>query len=109
VPATHDTDGELLTRGRLSSSAKRVAAWALTDGFGATAALATGIVALGLPLLPPSSGSRDPGAGRIAQGAWFVRNSLGQGIRDALAMLRSRPVGIILGSFGTMAFDLAAR
>jgi uncharacterized membrane protein YbhN (UPF0104 family) len=79
----------------------------LTYGFGAAAALATGIVAIGLPRLRPPTGSRDPGAGRIAQGVWFVRNSLGQGVRDALAMLRSRPVGIVLGSFGTMAFDLA--
>jgi DNA-binding CsgD family transcriptional regulator len=36
-----------------------------------------------------------PGAGRIAQGAWFVRNSPDQGVCDALAILRSRPVGIV--------------
>jgi uncharacterized membrane protein YbhN (UPF0104 family) len=79
----------------------------LTYGFGAAAALTTGVVALGLPRLQPTAGLRDPGAGRLAQGVWFIRNSLGQGVRDALAMLRSRTVGIVLGSFGTMTFDLA--
>jgi uncharacterized membrane protein YbhN (UPF0104 family) len=79
----------------------------LTYAFGAAAALATAIVALGLPRMRPPAASAVPGAGRIAQGVWFVRNSLGQGVHDALVMLASRPVGIVLGSFGTMAFDLA--
>jgi uncharacterized membrane protein YbhN (UPF0104 family) len=79
----------------------------LTYVFGAAALLASAIVALGLPRLRPPTASPAPGSGRIAQGLWFVRNSLGQGVRDALLMLRRRPVGILVGSFGVMGFDLA--
>jgi uncharacterized membrane protein YbhN (UPF0104 family) len=79
----------------------------LTYVFGAAALLVSAIVALGLPRLRPPAASPSPSAGRIAQGVWFVRNSLGQGVRDALTMLRRRPVGILLGSFGVMGFDLA--
>ena len=79
----------------------------LTYVFGAVAVLVSAIVVLGLPRLRPPVASPAPDAGRVAQGVWFVRNSLGQGIRDALLLLRSRPAGILLGSFGTMAFDLA--
>jgi uncharacterized membrane protein YbhN (UPF0104 family) len=79
----------------------------LTYIFGATAFLMTAIVAFGLPRLRPPTASPTPNSGRIAQGLWFVRNSLGQGVRDALLMLRRRPAGILVGSFGVMGFDLA--
>jgi uncharacterized membrane protein YbhN (UPF0104 family) len=79
----------------------------LTYVFGAAALLASAIVALGLPRLRPPTASAAPGSSRIAQGVWFVRNSLGQGVRDALLLLRRRPAGVLLGSFGVMAFDLA--
>ena len=79
----------------------------LTDVFGAVAVLVSAIVVLGLPRLRPPVASPAPDAGRVAQGVWFVRSSLGQGIRDALLLLRSRPAGILFGSLGTMAFDLA--
>jgi uncharacterized membrane protein YbhN (UPF0104 family) len=79
----------------------------LTYVFGVTAVLLTAIVALGLPRLRPPTASPAPNAGRVAHGVWYVRNSLGLGVRDALLMIRSRPAGILLGSFGIMAFDLA--
>jgi uncharacterized membrane protein YbhN (UPF0104 family) len=80
----------------------------LTYVFGGVAILVSAIVAFGLPKLRPPLASPTPGSGRVAQGVWFVRSSLGQGVRDALLMLRRRPVGILLGSFGVMGFDLAA-
>jgi uncharacterized membrane protein YbhN (UPF0104 family) len=79
----------------------------LTYVFGAVALLLSAIVALGLPRLRPPVASPTPGASRIGQGIWFVRTSLGQGVRDALILLRRRPFGILLGSFGVMGFDLA--
>jgi uncharacterized membrane protein YbhN (UPF0104 family) len=79
----------------------------LTYVFGAAAALASAIVVLGLPRLRPPATSPAPGSGKIAQGLWFVRQSLGQGVRDGLLMLRHRPLGILAGSFGVMGFDLA--
>jgi uncharacterized membrane protein YbhN (UPF0104 family) len=79
----------------------------LTYGFGVASVLVSAIVLFGLPRLRPPLASPAPNSRRVAQGVWFVRNSLGQGIRDALLMLRRRPTGILLGSFGVMGFDLA--
>jgi uncharacterized membrane protein YbhN (UPF0104 family) len=79
----------------------------LTYVFGVTAVLLTAIVALGLPRLRPPTASPAPNSGRVAHGVWYVRNSLGLGVRDALLIIRSRPAGVLLGSFGVMAFDLA--
>jgi uncharacterized membrane protein YbhN (UPF0104 family) len=79
----------------------------LTYVFGGAAVLATLIVAFGLPRLRPPATSSAPNSGRIAQGWWYVRSSLGQGVRDAILMLRRRPVGILVGSIGVMGFDLA--
>ena len=79
----------------------------LTYVFGAAALLVSAIVALGLPKLRPPRAEPSPDSGKIAQGIWFVRGSLGQGVRDALLLLRRRPAGILLGSFGVMGFDLA--
>ncbi len=79
----------------------------LTYVFAAVAVLVSAIVVLGLPRLRPPAASPARDSGRVAKGVWFVRDSLGQGVRDALLMLRHRPARILLGSFGFMAFDLA--
>jgi uncharacterized protein (TIRG00374 family) len=44
---------------------------------------------------------------RIMIASRFVRHSLGHGVRDGLAMMRERPIGVFAGSFGVMGFDLA--
>jgi uncharacterized protein (TIRG00374 family) len=80
----------------------------LTYGFGA-AALAVSTIVLVLPALlirkaPARASSR---SGRIAGALRFIRESLGQGIRDATLLLRQRSPGVVVGSIGTMVFDLA--
>jgi uncharacterized membrane protein YbhN (UPF0104 family) len=79
---------------------------AVTYTFGVAAALATAIVVFGLPRLRPSTAGAAAG-GRVGRGLRFARDSLGQGARDGLRMLRDRPLAIIVGSFGIMAFDIA--
>lgn len=82
---------------------------ALTYGFGAAALLATALV-LTLPLLltrGPSSSVSDEPPSRLIAARQFIRDSLGQGIRDAVSLLRRRPVSVLVGSVGTMVFDLA--
>jgi uncharacterized membrane protein YbhN (UPF0104 family) len=82
---------------------------ALTYGFGAAAAVALALV-LALPRFlagdrdepPPSEGSR-----RVAAALHFLRYSLGLGIRDAVTLLAQRSIGVLVGSIGTMAFDIA--
>jgi uncharacterized protein (TIRG00374 family) len=37
----------------------------------------------------------------------YVRYTVGQGIRDAVRLLRQRSIGVLVGSVGTMAFDIA--
>jgi uncharacterized protein (TIRG00374 family) len=100
----------------------------LTYGFGAAAIAATAIV-LALPRLlggkardalledkardamEAAASARGAPARKIsaklAAGLRFVRDSLGQGIREGLGLLRARSVGVLVGSIGTMAFDLA--
>ena len=75
-----------------------------------TAALTATLLVLALPswlgrrsLEPPAPA----GAGRIRAALWFARYSLGQGVHDAVLLLRRRSPGVLIGSFGTMAFDLA--
>jgi uncharacterized membrane protein YbhN (UPF0104 family) len=82
---------------------------ALTYGFGVGALVAT-LLVLALPLLlgrrgPPPPTPED--AGRFAKAMSFIRTSLVQGIRDAVTLLRQRSVGVLVGSIGTMAFDIA--
>jgi len=81
---------------------------ALTYGFGAAALLAIGLV-LGLPrwLRPVSAEAGPAKLGRIAAARRFARESLGLGLSDALDLLRRRSPGVLIGSFGTMGFDLA--
>jgi uncharacterized membrane protein YbhN (UPF0104 family) len=82
---------------------------ALTYGFGAAAAVAT-VLVLALPKLlardrgGPPAGQR---SGRIGVALHFLRYSLGLGIRDAVALLAERSAGVVVGSIGTMAFDIA--
>lgn len=79
----------------------------LTYTFGGLSVIATALV-LALPsLLKAKPPAESPGSGRIATLMRWVRYSLGQGIRDGLSLLRERPVGVLVGSVGTMAFDLA--
>jgi uncharacterized membrane protein YbhN (UPF0104 family) len=82
---------------------------ALTYGFGGAALLATALV-LSLPawigrISPERPAPAHPG--RIASARRFARDSLARGLRDAVGLLRRRSPGVLVGSFGTMGFDLA--
>jgi uncharacterized membrane protein YbhN (UPF0104 family) len=80
---------------------------ALTYTFGVLAAVATALV-LALPsLLNATPPERDPTSGKLAVAMRWIRYSLGQGIRDGVLLLRQRSVGVLVGSLGTMLFDLA--
>jgi len=81
---------------------------ALTYAFGIAALCAT-LLVLALPRLVASTGEPPSGAtpGRFARALRFARFSLGKGVRDAVQLLRHRSPGVLLGSFGTMAFDMA--
>jgi uncharacterized membrane protein YbhN (UPF0104 family) len=81
----------------------------LTYGFG-VAALGATVLVLALPLLlgrryPPKPAPED--AGKLTKAVSFVRNSLVQGIRDAVTLLRQRSVGVLVGAIGATAFDIA--
>jgi uncharacterized membrane protein YbhN (UPF0104 family) len=82
---------------------------AVTYGFGAAALAATAIV-LALPALltrnAPEGFTRYR-SGRVAVALAFIRYSLGQGVRDAVLLLRQRSLPVLIGSFGITAFDLA--
>ena len=80
---------------------------ALVYAFAAAGIVASAIVVLVLPRLRPRGTPLDAGAGRVAHARRFARNSLGQGVRDALLMLRRRPAGILIGAFGVTGFDIA--
>jgi len=81
---------------------------ALTYGFGIAALCAT-LLVLALPRLLGSTGEPPAGAapGRVARALHFARFSLGRGIGDAVQLLRRRSPGVLLGSVGTLAFDMA--
>jgi uncharacterized membrane protein YbhN (UPF0104 family) len=82
----------------------------VTYGFGAAAVIATAIV-LALPALLGADKAPAPPArestGRAARAVGFVRYSLARGVRDGLLLLRQRPAGILTGSLGYVAFDIA--
>jgi uncharacterized protein (TIRG00374 family) len=81
----------------------------LTYSFGA-AALAATMLVLALPLLLARDRTvthAEDEARRFAAEVRFARHSLAQGLRDAILLLRRRSPGVLIGSFGTMAFDLA--
>jgi uncharacterized membrane protein YbhN (UPF0104 family) len=82
---------------------------AVTYGFGAAALAATAIV-LSLPALLTRNGPDGlppVKPGRLSAARRFVRNSLSQGVRDAVRLLRQRSVPVLLGAFGITAFDVA--
>ena len=82
---------------------------ALTYGFGVAALLAAALV-LALPQWLGRRASERPAPanpGRIAAARRFARYSLGRGLRDAVELLRRRSPSVLIGSFGTMGFDLA--
>jgi len=82
----------------------------LTYGFGAAALLAV-VLVLALPTVlagtmgePAVSTRRGQ---RVASVTRFAHDSLAKGIPDCWLLLRRRSLGVLIGSFGTMAFDLA--
>ena len=80
----------------------------ITYAFGAVALVATLIVMVALPRLKPRE-PLPPAKGRIARvkvAARFARNSLGEGVRDALQLMRKHPIGVFGGSFGVTGFDV---
>jgi uncharacterized protein (TIRG00374 family) len=83
---------------------------ALTYSFGVAALVATLLVVVVIPavLKPGTPDSRPTGNQRkLAAAARFARDSLGQGVRDGLSILRQRSIGVIASSVGTMVFDMA--
>jgi uncharacterized membrane protein YbhN (UPF0104 family) len=80
----------------------------LTYAFGAAALAATALV-VALPKIlttgPPEEHPAKP-TGKVRAAVHFVRYSLGRGIHDGLLLLRQRSIGVILGSLGTLVFDL---
>jgi uncharacterized membrane protein YbhN (UPF0104 family) len=82
---------------------------ALTYAFGGAAVAAAALV----PALPWLLARRttDPSANgsssKLAAARNFARYSLGQGIRDALLLLRMRSIGVLVGSVGTLVCDIA--
>lgn len=80
---------------------------ALTYGFGA-AALAATVVVLALAAVLTPVKAQAPAHDRRLAAVWsFARYSLGQGVGDAVQLLRKRSLGVLLGSLGTVTFDLA--
>jgi uncharacterized membrane protein YbhN (UPF0104 family) len=72
------------------------------------AAFAATLFVLALPRLFAGKPAEPPSPkGRVASALWFARYSLGQGISDAVLLVRRRSLGVLLGSLGTMVFDLA--
>jgi uncharacterized membrane protein YbhN (UPF0104 family) len=81
---------------------------ALTYGFGA-AALGGTVLVIALPtlLVDELPASEHVKSGKVAAVLRFIRLSLGQGVRDGVSLLRQRSPGVLIGSLGTLAFDLA--
>jgi uncharacterized protein (TIRG00374 family) len=81
----------------------------LTYFFGIGALVLTvGVLALPKLLERKKTGALDPERpGKLAAAARYIRVSLAQGIRDAVALVRQRSFGVLGGSIGTMAFDMA--
>ena len=80
---------------------------ALTYGFGAAAVGAT-VIVLALPAaLTPVQSPAPANDRRFATVLRFARSSLGQGVHDAVQLLRQRSLGVLVGSVGTVTLDLA--
>jgi uncharacterized membrane protein YbhN (UPF0104 family) len=82
----------------------------LTYGFAIAGVIGTAIV-LALPAFVSRPRKRRapprPNAGKIRRAARAVRDSLAGGVRDSVSLLRQRSVGVLVGSFGYMGFDIA--
>jgi uncharacterized membrane protein YbhN (UPF0104 family) len=80
-----------------------------TYGFGVAALIAIALVATLPSLLGVAApeATEEPSSGRLARAVHFVRFTVGQGVRDAMLLLRQRSIGVLAGSIGTVAFDLA--
>jgi uncharacterized protein (TIRG00374 family) len=87
------------------------AAPAFTYAFGGAALLAIAIT-LSLPAWYGRWVERrkplPDAAGRLRRGVRHVLDALGEGTADSLMLLRRRPIGVLVGSIGYMAFDIAA-
>jgi uncharacterized membrane protein YbhN (UPF0104 family) len=81
---------------------------ALTYAFGAASLLGILLVLcvplLGTRLAPRSELPQD--AGRVRVAIRGVRNAIGDGVRDSIVLLRRRPLGVLAGSMGYLAFDI---
>ena len=81
-----------------------------TYGFGIAALLAIAIVVAMPTLHRRRVARRKPlpdDAGRVHRWLREGFDALGEGAGDTLSLLRRRPVGVLTGSFGYMAFDIA--
>jgi uncharacterized membrane protein YbhN (UPF0104 family) len=83
---------------------------ALTLGFAAAAAFAI-LITLALPALGSRLGAgKGPpptGAGRAKKIAHRSLDALTEGVHDGESLLRHKPTGVLVGSFGYMGFDIA--
>jgi uncharacterized membrane protein YbhN (UPF0104 family) len=82
----------------------------LTNVFGGLAvASVLGVLTIPMVLrrLPQRAPGRGRFRGRIARALVLVRRSLVDGVPDAILLLRRHSPGVLIGSFGTTAFDLA--
>jgi uncharacterized membrane protein YbhN (UPF0104 family) len=83
---------------------------AVTFGFGG-AGLAAVIITLALPALTARLSNQRPAtttrSGRLRLIGRRVLATIGDGVRDGVWLLRTRQSGVLLGSFGYMAFDIA--
>lgn len=82
----------------------------LTIGFGVASIVAIAVTVALPSLTTRFSGRRAPlpaDAGRMRVIVRRFVDALGDGVRDALQLLRKRQLGVIIGSFGYMAFDIA--
>jgi uncharacterized protein (TIRG00374 family) len=87
----------------------------LTYAFAAAGLAVTAIVLL-LPTLagrgkrtraPEAEAEAEAGAGRIKAALRASGHALTGGVKDSLWLLRHRPLGVLVGSFGYMGFDIA--
>jgi uncharacterized membrane protein YbhN (UPF0104 family) len=82
---------------------------ALTYGFGIAGLIVT-VIVVALPAMlrgRAASPAMPSNAGRLAAAVHFARHSLAQGVQDGLLLLRRRSLGVLAGSLGVMAFDIA--
>jgi uncharacterized protein (TIRG00374 family) len=82
---------------------------ALTYAFAVAGLVGTAIV-LALPAIAARRSSAEAPqseVGRIRTAVHASRHALTGGVRDSVWLLRHRPVGVLVGSFGYMGFDIA--